>query len=202
MRKRSWSALALSSATAGLVVLAAAPAAAAEPTNRQLLEQCNNGTDTCVFHPDGPPQYYTGPARQVGDSVYNCTNGVQRFNVSWSDTTSQSNSVGIAMTTEAGFGEAFAVSYEQSYEHTWKTSHTESQTTYVDTGPYQVGWVERQPRMERVSGTYEMHFGDPYYGHYIWYVPFEARGPASDGASEAIVQHNRDMTDAEKAACP
>ena len=192
----------LASACSLAAVAFASPAAAAEePTTRELLEKCDNGTYSCVFHPEGEPEYYTDEAKTVGDPVYNCTDGLQRSAVEWSDTTSQSNSVGLSMTTEDGFGKAFAVSYEQTYEHTWEESHTESQTTNVDTRPAEVGWVERAPQMQKVKGTYELHFEDKFYDHYIWYVPMEVTGPAED-SSQAVSQHVRPMTDEEQGQCP
>ncbi|WP_017627837.1 hypothetical protein [Nocardiopsis chromatogenes] len=171
------------------------------PTSRQLLEACDNGTDACVFHPDGRPEYFAGPADQVGRAVYNCTGREQRFEVSWSDTTTETNSVGVSMGVEYGYAEVFRATFKATYGHEWSSSHTESQTTYVFTGPYEVGWVERAPRMEQVSGTYELRFPDRYYGHYIWYVPFEATGPAPGGEG-AIAQQTRPMTQTERNECP
>ncbi|GAA3726552.1 hypothetical protein [Salinactinospora qingdaonensis] len=177
-------------------ILPAAPAAAAEPTNRQLLEQCGNGTDTCVFHPDGPPQYYQNTSEVVGSPAYNCTDRSQLMSVTWSDTVSESNSVGISMS--ATFGTVFKTTFEASYGYEWSESHTESQTTYVDVPVGHVGRVYYGAMMQRVSGTYEMHFGDPYYGHYIWYVPFEATGPAEDQGG-AWTQSTSVMTAQERA---
>ncbi|WP_243790108.1 hypothetical protein [Saccharopolyspora gloriosae] len=201
MSPRRSSAVLVSAFSLAAVAFAPAASAADEPTVRELMEKCDNGTDSCVFHPEGRPEYYTDSAHTVGDPVYNCTDGIQRSSVEWSDTTSQSNSVGLSMTTEAGFGKVFSIAYEQSYEHTWEESHTESQTTNVDTEPNQVGSVERAAQMQKVKGTYELHFEDRFYDHYIWYVPMEVTGPAPDPTS-AVSQHVRDMTEEEIAQCP
>ncbi len=203
MRKR-WTLPAAMTAASLMVGFFPAPTYADHedtPTSRQLLEKCDNGTDVCVFHPEGRPEYVAGPKRQVGKEVFNCTDREQRFEVGWSDTTSESNSIGVSLSADYGFAEVFTSTFEATYGHTWTNSHTESQTTYVFTGPGEVGWVERRPRMERVNGTYELHFPDRYYGHYYWYVPFEATGPAP-GGDEAIVQKTRPMTEAERNACP
>ncbi|WP_017572305.1 hypothetical protein, partial [Nocardiopsis halotolerans] len=125
-------------AAAGAIAAPPIPAYAAAqdvPTVRQLLELCGVETDVCEFHPSGAPEPFAAESRVVGSEVFNCTSGPQDMAVQWSDTTSQSNSVGLTLTTEAGFGEVFSVSYEQSFEHTWTTSHTESQITYVTTAP-------------------------------------------------------------------
>ncbi|MET7935156.1 hypothetical protein [Streptomyces sp. NPDC005322] len=58
--------------------------------------------------------------------------------------------------------------------------------------------MTREPRTQSVKGTYELHFPDRFYGHYIWYVPFEATGPTPDAPSTKT-QHTRAMTDREKA---
>ena len=120
---------------AGLAM--AAPSAYAEdaPTARELLDQCDNGTDTCDFHPAGAPEEYTGAGHQVGDSAYNCTPDLQRSTVNWSDTTGESNSFGVSLSAEYGFSEVFKVSIEVSYNHTWESSHTEGQATNVDVRP-------------------------------------------------------------------
>ncbi|GHC91579.1 hypothetical protein GCM10007079_39030 [Nocardiopsis terrae] len=204
--RRTYAVLAAAAvAVATAVTTAPTPAYAdheGTPTVRQLLELCNVSTDLCEFHPGGEPELFSAHGRVVGSEVFNCTSGRQNMAVQWADTTSQSNSVGLALTTEAGFGEVFSVSYEQSFQHTWTTSHTEAQTTFVNTGPGEVGWVERRPRMQRVHGTYELHFGSRQWGHYIWYAPFTAEGPVPGSPDEIVTQNVRPMTDAEEAACP
>jgi opacity protein-like surface antigen len=194
----------LSAAAAALLCASgmtlAAPAAHADhdgkPTPRELLDKCNNGTDVCEFHPSGPPEYFTGQGHVVGLPAYNCTGTAQRTVVGWSDTTGESNSFGVSLGAEYGFAEVFKVSIEVSYGHTWETSHTEKQDTWVEVPAGHKGWVERAPRMKRVGGTYEMHFPDRYYGHYIWYQGFTATAP--DGAG-TISQHTAPMTEQERA---
>ncbi|MFJ4920404.1 hypothetical protein [Streptomyces sp. NPDC088725] len=168
------------------------------PTVRELLDKCDNGTDLCVFHPDAAPEVSMGEAHQVGDSAYNCTADLQRSTVGWSDTTGESNSVGVSLSAEYGFAEVFKVSIQTNYSHSWESSHTETDQTNVDVRPGEVGWVTREAQMQHVTGTYEMHFGDPYYGHYYWYVPFDATGPLPDAPSTKT-QHTRAMTDDERA---
>ncbi|MFI8849090.1 hypothetical protein [Streptomyces sp. 891-h] len=195
-----WSVMLAALVTAGSAALAPGVAQADDnpPTVRELLDKCDNGTDVCVFHPDGPPRDSMGEAHQVGDSAYNCTKDLQRSTVGWSDTTSESNSVGVSLSAEYGFAEVFKVSIETNYSHTWESSHTESAQTNIDVRPGEVGWVTREAQLQTVSGKYEMHFPDRFHGHYIWYVPFEATGPKPDAPSTKT-QHTRPMTDEEKA---
>ncbi|MEV8378483.1 hypothetical protein AB0P21_37440 [Kribbella sp. NPDC056861] len=179
--------------------LTAAPAFAADgPTGRELLEKCDQGTDTCTFHPYGPPEVFRGDVHQVGDAVYNCTADLQRSTVKWSETTGESNSFGVSVSAEYGFSEVFKVSIETSYQHTWETSSTVGQDDSVDVRPGEKGWVERATEMSRVKGQYEMHFPDKYYDHYIWYQEFEAVGPVKD-AKGLITKKTAPMSAEEKA---
>ena len=69
----------------------------------------------------------------------------------------------------------------------------------MDTEPNQVGTVERAAQMQKVKGTYELHFEDKFYDHYIWYVPMEVTGPAEDQQS-TVVQDTSPMTEEEHTA--
>ncbi|WP_431771443.1 hypothetical protein [Streptomyces cucumeris] len=180
--------------------LTAMPTARADdrPSDKELLDQCNNGTRSCVFHPSGQPDIFPGDRQHVGDFAYNCTRDPQLSSITWTDTTGSSNSVGVAIRAEYKFAEVFTGSVETSFKHTWTSEHSETATTMVDVPPGEVGWVTREPQMQRVKGTYELVFKKRYKGHYYWYVPFEATGPVADMPSSRT-QHTRRMTAREKA---
>jgi hypothetical protein len=198
-RRKKLSMLVVAITTVGATALtpSAAQADEEQPTTRELLEKCNDGTDKCVFHPSGAPVDSMGEPHQVGDSAFNCTKDLQRSTVGWSDTTGETNTVGFSMSAEYGFTELFKVTITASYEHSWQSSHTEEQQTNVEVKPGEVGWITREAAMEEVNGTYEMHFEDKFYGHHIWYVPFTAKGPKADAPSTKT-QHTRKMTKKEK----
>ncbi|MFJ8278657.1 hypothetical protein ACIRA2_15360 [Streptomyces griseoviridis] len=168
----------------------------APPTLAELLARCDNGTRKCVFHPDGPPVKVAGPTRKVGDEDYNCTALAQRSGIGWSDTTEESNSLGLSMTVGVGWEGVFSASVTTSFEHSWKHAVTESSTTFVDIRPGHVGWVTRTPDLQRVSGTYELIFKNRFHGHRYWYVPFEVTGPLD---TSTMAQRTRPMTGAEQA---
>jgi hypothetical protein len=179
--------------------LTAVPASAADgPTGRELLDKCDNGTDVCLFHPAGPPESFRGDVHQVGDTTFNCTATPQNTTIKWSETTGESNSFGVSLSAEYGFSEVFKVSIETSYNHTWETSNTKGQDEMIAVPAGEKGWIERATEMHRVRGTYEMHFPDKFYDHYIWYQDFEAVGPAKD-APGLITKRTAPMSDQEKA---
>ncbi|NUK89888.1 hypothetical protein, partial [Streptomyces lunaelactis] len=178
-----------------------APSAQAEdvPSPRELLEECVTGAE-CVFHPDGPPKEVKGESHQVGTSVFNCTDGPQTMNVSWSDTDTETNTIGVSMTVEASWYQVYKVSVQTSFSHSWAHAHTESQTTAINVPAGKVGWINRQPTLLEVAGRYELLFRDRYYDHFVWYLPFTATSPKGDAGS--VSQHTRPMTpDEAKAHC-
>jgi hypothetical protein len=191
-------------ATLGVVVattlLLAAPAQAdheEKPTPRDLLEKCNNGTDSCVFHPSGQPETFLKAQHAVGDPVFNCTGRDQQVSVAWSETNTTTDSLGLDLTLN--YGAAFKQGIRITYGHEWKDSHTEEQSTWVTVRPGEVGQVFRGARMQRARGTYELHFGSPYYGHYYWYQDFTAEGPVENQKDTAVAS-TRKMTEQERSA--
>jgi hypothetical protein len=188
-------------ATTAAVLVVLAPAAQAEesPSPSELLDHCGTA-DLCVFHPSGR-EVFPGGRRQVGNLALNCSDVTQNEMVAWSDTTGESNSLGVTVGAEMQFAEVYAASISATYQHTWTWWHTETRTDNLSVQPWHVGEVFHAPQLQRVWGTYELHFASPFYGHYIWYVPFEATGPTEDG-SASVTFFNREMTATERAQCP
>ncbi|MET9670320.1 hypothetical protein ABZY19_33995 [Streptomyces sp. NPDC006475] len=196
-----WAAfLALVLAGSGLLTAPSAQAEDTRPTDAELLAKCNNGTKQCVFHPSGPLVRAPGAARRVGDEAHNCTTRIQRSGITWSDTVEESNSLGLSMTVGVGFAGPWSLSITTSYETTWKSSKTASETTFIDVRPGHIGWVTRTSEMQKVNGTYELIFKDRFHGKRYWYVPFEATGPTE---TSSVSQRTRPMTEEERASnCP
>jgi hypothetical protein len=179
-----------------------APSAQADdvPSPRELLEECEIGTTFCVFHPDGPTKEVKGESHQVGTSAFNCTDSPQTMNVSWSDTDTETNTIGVSMSVDGGFAGVFKASLQTSFSHSWAKAHTESQTTAINVPAGKVGWINRQPTLLEVSGRYELFFLFGYYDQPYWYVPFTAISPKGDAGS--VTQRTRPMTpDEAKAHC-
>ncbi|GDY32874.1 hypothetical protein [Gandjariella thermophila] len=197
----NWRRVSVLAATTVATMAAMAPTAQAadSPTPQELLDRCGSA-DLCVFHPESRDAF-PGERRQVGNQVLNCSNVNQNEMVAWSDETGGSNSLGITISAEMKFAEVYSVSVSTTYQHTWNWSHTETRTDNMTVQPWHIGEVFHTPQMQRVRGTYELHFGKRFYGHYFWYVPFEAVGPIED-SSQSVTFFTRPMTPEERAQCP
>ncbi|PRX43958.1 hypothetical protein B0I33_113124 [Prauserella shujinwangii] len=159
------------------------------PTIRQLLEQCEQGrTDLCEFHPAGPPEVYRGSYELAG-GARNCSAGTSTRVIRWESSQTTTNSVGVTISAGATLGEIFETSYEVSFSQEWSWTTTKADEIRHELGPYQAVDIFAAPMRQKVRGTYEMHFGDPYYGHYYWYVhDVVVDGPASQPAWDVKVE--------------
>ena len=192
-------------AVATLVVgasLLAAPHASAddEPTIKQLLDACD-WADSCDFHPQSY-RTYVGPVHVVGTTAFNCGSATNQHAISWQDMTSSSNSVGVAVKAGVKFEEVFELEVTTSYNHTWTTSHTDSETDTVNVPAGYVGWLERGTSKQQARGQYEIHFGKRYYGHYIWYINnYLESGYNADNPHKSYINFkDRPMTSTERKA--
>lgn len=177
--------------------------------SRELAAKCNRGTDVCTFRPMGTA-LYSSPQKKVGRTVLNCGPGEATEYLEWSETTGEVITVGATaiLYSEsnvefAGLSLAYKVKQETTYSHKWGTSESFSYGQWVKVPPRSVGWVTRSTPMQRQTGTYELHFGKRFHGHYYWYLNNATIDmPAPDAASYGItVAHLRPMTAAEEKGC-
>jgi len=200
LKRKAVRVAAVAAAIVAGATIAGAPAAFADdqPTTAQLLQSCD-WNDYCQFHPQSY-QEYIGPGHQVGPLAYNCGSVTNSQTLTWSDTTGSTNSVGVAITVGAEFGKVFEASIQGTYEHTWQKSHTDSQSDTVNVPSKYVGWLLRGTAKQKATGWYELHYGKPYYGHYVWYVRnYTESGYDVDRPNAGYVTfHDRAMTASER----
>lgn len=185
--------------TVGLVPsLTAVARAEATPTSIELLEKCNNGTDSCVFHPGGAPNTFWSTTDLVGQTA-NCTGTTQQAAISWSTSSMSSNSVGVSLKVIVGATKAFMNGFKVAYNREWTETRTDTDTTWISIPAGHMGRVHHARQMESVTGQYELHFGYRFYGHYYWYVPFTMTSPKSDG-NDNVTTRSTPLTAQERAA--
>ncbi|SFB31129.1 hypothetical protein SAMN05216266_10846 [Amycolatopsis marina] len=187
--RRLGATFAIAALAAGAMLSPGVAAAEDQPTVRQLLEQCEQGrTDVCEFHPSGSPEVYRGSYQLAGGSQ-NCSPGKSTRVIRWESSQTTTNSVGVTISAKATLGEVFEVGFETSYQREWSWTTSKADEIRHELGPYQAVDIFAAPMRQKVRGTYEMHFGDRYYGHYYWYVHnVVIDGPDSNPAWDVKVQ--------------
>ncbi|MFJ8959802.1 hypothetical protein ACIRG5_10460 [Lentzea sp. NPDC102401] len=141
---------------------------AGSPTSQQLLGKCGSA-DYCQFKPSGAIAVFNESYKLAGSST-NCTNFNQTRVIRYESTTGATDSWGIEIAAKAELKKIFEVSVKVSYSHTWSWSDTTANEIRQDVGAYAKVNIYLAKQKSKVSGTWEIHFGSTYYGHYYWYV--------------------------------
>jgi hypothetical protein len=177
------------------------------PSSLELMDKCNHGTDSCTFHPDSGPKVFADNPHQIGNTLFNCGPGSASKSVSWTDTSGERNSFGISMVNAqegsiAGWFGAFKTEFEITFGHRWGNSDSTTRATDIKVNAGEKGWLVRSTPMQTITGTYELHFGKEFHGHYYWYVPFTITAPAPEATSiDVVSQREEPMSPQEKTQC-
>jgi hypothetical protein len=153
----------------------AAPSAFAEdtPTVNDLVMKCGDA-DFCEFHPEGAEEAGPDQEKVIDDHIINCSSTDQQMSYAWTNTQGESNSIGVSVEAGFKFGEVFSASVTTTYGHEWNWSKASTKTSTLHVAPGKVGALTQLYHTTKVHGNYELHFGDKYYDHYIWYAPFDS----------------------------
>ena len=192
-------ALTVALATALIASVSTPATADTSPTSIELLQKCDKGADSCVFHVSGAPDVFWSATEVVGQTA-NCTDVAQSASIAWSKSTFSSNSVGVSFKFIAGATKALLAGYKIAYQHEWTETTTDSDSTAMNIPPGFIGRVRHARQMERVKGQYELHFGKRFYGHYYWYVPFTVTSPRAGGNNDNVSTKSTPMTAQERSA--
>jgi len=174
----------------------------------QLLAACNEKTDLygkadkCRFEPatyDG----FTGNLQQVSGVDSNCGSGEVSREVRWSQTTTESNSIEVSATVEAGISKIFSASVSTTFGHTWEQSQTKEDAITVGIPALSAGTVFRGAPLAKVTGRMVINFGSRRQGHFEWYAYPTLTVPAEDQPNlSRLVANTRPLTQTELDACP
>jgi hypothetical protein len=174
----------------------------------QLLQSCQEKTslygkaDRCRFEPasyDG----FTGELVQVSGVDSNCGSADVTREVRWQQSTTESNSIEVSASVEAGLTKIFSASVSTTFGHTWEQTTGKEDAVSMTIPPLSAGTVFRGAPVAKVTGRMVINFGSRRQGHFEWYAYPTLIVPAEDQPNLArIVTNTRPLTDTEKDACP
>jgi len=174
----------------------------------QLLAACEEKTDLygkadrCRFEP-ATYAGFTGNLSQVSGVDSNCGAGEVSREVRWSQTTTESNSIEVSATVEAGLSKIFSASVSTTFGHTWERSQTKEDAITVGIPPLSAGTVFRGAPLAKVTGRMVINFGSRRQGHFEWYAYPTLEVPAEDQPNlQRLVANTRPLTQTELDACP
>lgn len=173
------------------------------PTAQNIRNECEGGWGRCTYTIKSKEEYW-GPTYKVSpDHLWNCTNNLSQLALPWSQTTSTSHTLTGGITFGPKIKDIFDLQFNFQYGYSWSNSNTTGQISTLSVSPGYVGWWARRQLMRRVTGEYVTHFTEPHWGHYVWYLPHTAVGPASTSGQGDLFAQQRPMTAQERAEhCP
>ncbi|MBP2478546.1 hypothetical protein JOF53_007418 [Crossiella equi] len=146
------------------------------PGGGQLLGECDrNRTDLCEFRPSGNMTLFWGQ-RQLAGSSTNCTNFNQTRVVRYEASSGTRNTFGVELSATVKVKQVFETSVKTSYQREWSMQETTADELRQDVGKKSRVMIYATKQQAQVNGTWELHFGKRYYGHYYWYVSGQATG--------------------------
>jgi hypothetical protein len=132
--------------------------------------------------------------------VYNCTPDSQDHTLTWTDTTSSTVGTGGDLTLKGGFLTVFEAAVRTTFSYSWTQSKTYSESYKMSLRPHWVGWTERAPALDKVTGRLDVRYWGKVAGKREWSVPdLAVSGPSREGRG-TVFQQARPMTAAEKAS--
>ena len=182
------------------VVVAAVASASDSPSIEELLRDCNTRTDFCEFTITSQREIL-GRSEQVSDRVLNCSPSEQSYEQDWAETTGSKVSVSLEIGGEYGFTKVFSMSFKVTTGYEWEKSKTVTSKAPIKVASGSVGWLERAPSMNEVTGDYELHYGSRKSGHYYWYVRNVTFTVPTKDAKGNLIQQVRPMTGDERSTC-
>ncbi|MEV6841349.1 hypothetical protein AB0N17_44005 [Streptomyces sp. NPDC051133] len=197
--------LTLAAAAFGMVAAMASPATADDtPTAKQILADCASGVGKCTFNSPQLGKAYLGDFHRVSDTLYNCSASPATESMTWTDSVSSSDSLGVSIAEGAGLEGIVNLSVTETYDHTWTSEHSEESSATATVEPGEIGWIARAQVMQTVSGVWQTHYDDRHWGRYTWFLHDTIIGPApndTDGKQNVLVVMSRKMTERERQSC-
>ncbi|ANP54853.1 hypothetical protein J2Z21_001491 [Streptomyces griseochromogenes] len=151
------------------------------------LKQCSNASSvikSCDYTVTGDSVATVGNLQRVSSNVWNNSTDVGDRTITWTQTSSQTNTVGssITVTSEVGINVEFVTVKVSSaisarYEHSWTQTDTVSDANKISVKPNNYSWAMRGQLMKTVTGhwTFTNDLGDK------WSGDGTATVPAKDG---------------------
>ncbi|MGW1895124.1 RICIN domain-containing protein [Streptomyces sp. NPDC002004] len=154
------------------------------------LKQCSNNSSvikSCDYAVTGDSTASVGNLKRVSSNVWNNTTDPADRTITWTQTTSETNSVGgsITVTSEVGVNievvtAKVSTAINAHYDHAWTQTNTVSDANTISVKPGSYSWAMRGQLMKTVTGrwTFTNDLGK------TWSGDGTATVPAVDGTDD------------------
>ncbi|MER6304700.1 RICIN domain-containing protein [Streptomyces sp. NPDC001739] len=160
------------------------------------LKQCSNGSSiikSCDYDITGDSVASVGNLHRVSSNVWNNSTDPADRTITWTQTSSQTNTVGTSLTVTSEVGinveivtAKVSTAISARYEHSWTQTDTVSDANKISVKPNNYSWAMRGQLMKTVTGQWKFtnDLGDTWSGEGTATVPAV---DGTDGLSSNLV---------------
>ncbi|MGW1760849.1 hypothetical protein [Streptomyces mirabilis] len=174
----------------------------------QMNKDVSYKADKCEFTPERWESYQTDFYIPEQDHyAWNCTDIAQDHQWQLTDVTQQTNSLGISGELGLRLFDEVEAKLRVAYGHEWMHGKWVWTGNTIHVQPGRVGWLEMAKEMLKVTGKWEMNYGDPVAFdpggnpggyHYAWTLFNYWQVDAKKDGDRTVVFKDRDMTPEER----
>jgi hypothetical protein len=125
--------------------------------------------DSCRFEP-WERKLFTGEQVRVSTDTNNCTAQATTKDITWSQSSTETNSIDVGAEIGADLASVFSASISTTFGVSWSYSVTNGETEHAPIPAYSRGWVERAAAMQSVTGRMVINYPGRRHGHFEWYT--------------------------------
>lgn len=126
----------------------------------------DNSMANCSFNAKSQVAGFS-PVRTVGTPVSNTTSTPTTYSVALADTVSQTDTVGVSVKLSGGglakLASIINIEITASYQHSWTSTKTFTQTMNVPVGAGRTAWIEGSVPVWKVTGDFTIKIGNSTY---------------------------------------
>ena len=126
----------------------------------------DNSMANCSFNAKSQVAGFS-PVRTVGTPVTNTTSTPTTYSVALADTVSQTDTVGVSVKLSGGglakLASIINIEITASYQHSWTSTKTFTQTINVPVGAGRTAWIEGSVPVWKVTGDFTVKIGNSTY---------------------------------------
>ncbi|MEV6874221.1 hypothetical protein [Amycolatopsis sp. NPDC051128] len=153
--------------------------------------------DNCQFIPTSAPIRFMAARKPLTGRTFNCTSNTSTKMLSEATTDSTTDTVGGEVSMGSSFS-VFSFGFNLTYNQNWLKSRTVTVSRTITLNAKEVGWYDRGPALQKVTGKFVYKQTKPIEGAHFWIVGnVTVTGPDPANEEGDVIEQSRPMTAAE-----
>lgn len=173
----------------------------------ELLTSCTRDVpglgkaDSCVFEPDSIRTFTSPDVQSVSETLLNCTPNKAIQKLTWSQTTTATDSIEVSAEVSAGLEGIFNAGLTAKYGYTFSNAVTDGAEETLEVPAGHKGWWARAAALQEAHGRMKINYPKRRYGHFEWYAYPTITSAVRDNSMTKLIANAVPMTEEDKKLC-